>query len=141
MEDVQLLTLVVVENPLEGTIQMALTGVDDKKAKAEAKRIAAEALLQQSRAFVEKSVRARSNLRKAVTNHATVPVVVVAGRLAPKLLGHSSYYATASGVAIRFPNAYRRTYRHPIYHPSTIRVEVGAAWVVKRMDKLGRKSS
>jgi hypothetical protein len=43
----------------------------------------------------------------------------------PKLVGKGFYWTTPGGKLIHYPNAYRW---HKIYHPSTLRVEVGANW-------------
>ncbi len=58
------------------------------------------------------------------------PIVVVKGGSAPTLLGKSYHYVNKSGDIIRHPNAYKRAWGKPIYMPSTIRVEVGANWLL-----------
>ena len=76
---------------------------------------------------VRNSLSARACIRGAAGAGPRVPVVVVPGDGAPAVLGEGSYHTTPSGLTrVRHPNAYGwRT----VYHPSTIRVEVGAEWV------------
>ena len=54
-----------------------------------------------------------------------LPVVFIKGRAAPKVKGTGYYFTNKSGDIIRYPNAYSKAWGKPIYHPSTIRIEVG----------------
>lgn len=58
------------------------------------------------------------------------PVVAVPGKAAPRTAGEAGYHTTPSGKTIvRHPGAYGyRTW----YHCSTLRVEVGVAWLAAR---------
>lgn len=56
------------------------------------------------------------------------PVVVVPGNAAPALKGRSYHYTNKSGDIIYHPSAYKRAWGKPIYHHSTLRVEVGKDW-------------
>lgn len=58
------------------------------------------------------------------------PVVIVQGDKEPTLLGRSYHYENKSGDIIRHVNAYKRAWGKPIYVHSTIRVEVGAGWLL-----------
>jgi hypothetical protein len=52
-------------------------------------------------------------------------VDIIAGHSSPCLVGEGCRWTTLSGKPIYYPNAYKWPKR---YHPSTIRVEVGADW-------------
>lgn len=55
------------------------------------------------------------------------PVYVISGDAPPAKRGKSYYHTTPSGKTIvHYPNAYG--YR-TMYHPSTLRIEVGAQWL------------
>lgn len=59
--------------------------------------------------------------------HRAMPVVVIDGHATPEVKGKTYYHTTPSGKTIvRFPNAYGYPTK---YHPSTLRVEVGAGWL------------
>lgn len=148
--DVQLMVAAVQASPSDETAQCALAdaaidaGMDPEKA---SKRAAKLAQLAEANALLEgkgrKASRIRSALRRRVgaTNRrggtdGTVPVVVVAGKIRPRLVGHGSYYTTPSGAPVHHPNAYRSAWGKPVYHCSTRRVEVGAGWLLARAEKL-----
>lgn len=57
------------------------------------------------------------------------PIVEVAGCHQPRLVGEPWHHVNKSGDVIRHPNAYARAFGRPIYVSSTLRLEVGAAWV------------
>lgn len=62
----------------------------------------------------------------------SIPVVVVDGDVAPRRTGAGFRFVTPGGNPVYHPNAYRRAWGKPVYVPSTIRVEVGAAWLRDR---------
>ncbi len=70
--------------------------------------------------------------REACGAHATMPVEVVEGSQFPRVRGRSYYWTTPSGkTEVMHPNAYGwRT----LYHPSTLRVEVGREWLRAEVD-------
>lgn len=51
-------------------------------------------------------------------------------RRAPRVEGASFYWTTPGGKPISHPSAYRW---EKVYHPSTLRIVVGADWVRRRM--------
>lgn len=58
------------------------------------------------------------------------PIIAVDGFAPPKLKGSRYYFTTPSGKTIvKYPNAYG--YR-TLYHPSTLRVEVGKGWLISK---------
>lgn len=73
----------------------------------------------------------RRAARRAVDAHASCPVVLIPGDNPPKLVGESFHFTTPGGRPVRYPNAYRRAYGKPVYHPSTLRVEVGAGFPLR----------
>lgn len=76
-------------------------------------------------------------IRRKAGAGANVPIVVVSGsRSAPRLLGTGGYYTTPGGARIDHPNAYRRAWGKPVYHGSTLRVEVGGIWVCLRLARI-----
>ena len=73
---------------------------------------------------------ARKIRQIANASRANVPITQAADPLAaPVETGESYYFTNKSGHRIRYPNAYRRAYGKPIYHSSTISVEVGRLYV------------
>jgi hypothetical protein len=42
--------------------------------------------------------------------------------------GCAGYWTTPGGAPVRYPNAYRKAWGKPVYHLSTVRVEVGVDW-------------
>ena len=58
------------------------------------------------------------------------PVRIVKGDSPPTLLGKGYHYTNKSGNIIRHLNAYKKAWGKPIYVNSTIRVEVGADWLL-----------
>ena len=79
--------------------------------------IAAERLLADS-------LPARKFVRAGCGN--SVPLEVVSGDSQPQNKGASYYHTTPTGEPCPFPNAYRRSFGRPVYHPSTLRRVVGA---------------
>lgn len=63
---------------------------------------------------------------QAKAPHKSTPVEVIPGNAAPKVKGESYYFTTPGGKPIFYPAAYRWP---KVYHGSTIRVEVGSAYV------------
>lgn len=83
--------------------------------------------------IVDQAAVLRRGLRLAAGLQArdTRPIVVVEGSQAPAEGGESYYWTTPSGrTIVRYPNAYG--YR-TLYHASTRRVEVGAAWLAREI--------
>lgn len=76
-----------------------------------------------------KSKTLRSIIRR-IANEAgkSFPIKVVEGDSAPKSKGSGYFYTTPSGNRVYHPNAYRAAWGKPIYHHSTIRIEVGNEW-------------
>lgn len=77
---------------------------------------------------IDTSPEARECVRRcAGESGTTCPIRVVPGRGAPRMAGSGPYHTTLSGkTVVHHPNAYKwRT----LYHPSTLRIEVGAEWV------------
>lgn len=57
------------------------------------------------------------------------PVEVVPGGAPPRVEGFRWHYTTIGGELIRHPSAYaRRGWSGMVYHPSSLRVVVGADW-------------
>lgn len=54
-----------------------------------------------------------------------LPIHIIEGDIAPRVVGRGFYYTNKSGDLIRYPNAYQKAWGKPIYHKSTIRIEVG----------------
>lgn len=47
----------------------------------------------------------------------------------PILVGRSYHWRTPGGDLVHSPNAYRRKFGRPIYHPSSRKIEVGSLWL------------
>lgn len=63
----------------------------------------------------------------------SVPVRVIDGRLAPRLVGRRGGHFTRGGTPIRYPNAYARRGRsNMIYRTSTRRIYVGSQWLAEQ---------
>lgn len=75
----------------------------------------------------------RQMVRRAVNARNNCPIKIVSGSNPPKLVGRQHYWTNKSGDEIRYPSAYRRAWGKPIYNASTIRVEVGAEWILKSL--------
>jgi len=67
--------------------------------------------------------------RAACGAHASCRVEIVPGDASPAMEGDGFHYTTPGGRSVYHPNAYRRAWGKPVYHGSTIRVEVGEEWV------------
>lgn len=72
-------------------------------------------------------------LREAVSARSNCPITIVNGNNPPKLKGRSYYYTNKSGHEIHHPSAYRKAWGKPIYHASTIRIEVGDDWLLSQL--------
>jgi len=76
------------------------------------------------------------SIRRAVRQHAgaraNMPVDVIDGSDAPEVTGRSYYWTTPGGRPVYHPAAYRRAYGKPVYHGSTLSVEVGVEWLAAR---------
>ena len=68
--------------------------------------------------------------RQANRASTSSPIRLVDGPAAPEEIGESGYYTTPGGKRVNYPNAYRRAWGKPIYHASTIRVELGRDWAI-----------
>lgn len=83
-----------------------------------------------------KAARMRASIRTWIREQASCtescPVVIVEGAMPPKTAGEGFYFTNGRGDIIHSPNAYRRAWGKPIYHPSTYRVEVGSEWLAAR---------
>lgn len=75
---------------------------------------------------------ARRYVRHACGAARYIPVTVVDGSSAPTITGESYHYTTPSGSPVYYPSAYRRAYGRPVYHASTLSVEVGRGWLLQR---------
>lgn len=75
----------------------------------------------------------KSQIRKSVGASNNCRIVIVNNNTAPKLKGYSGHYENKSGDVIRYPNAYRKAWGKPIYIKSTLRIEVGAQWLLSSM--------
>lgn len=69
-------------------------------------------------------------LRKSLGARNNCPVKIIEGSSIPKLKGYSSHYTNKSGDIIRYPIAHKKAYGKPIYHSSSLRIEVGAEWLL-----------
>lgn len=59
---------------------------------------------------------------------------IVLGKQSPKLDGKKSHYTNISGEIIYHPNAYaKKGRRSMVYHSSTVRVDVGAEWLMNNI--------
>lgn len=74
----------------------------------------------------------KKHLRKSTGAHNNCPVVIVAGIMSPKLVGNKGYYTNKSGDIILHPQAYRKAWGKPIYHASSLRIEVGSDWLLNK---------
>ena len=82
-----------------------------------------------------RSAQARTFCRRKAgvsRDNTTVPVVVVEGDAAPTLEGEGYHFTTPGGRPVYHPNAYRAAWGKVVYHASTLRVVVGAKWVLAR---------
>lgn len=69
-------------------------------------------------------------LRKSLGTRNNCPVKIIEGFSAPKLKGSGFHYTNKSGEIIRYPKAYMKAYGKPIYNQSSLRIEVGAEWLL-----------
>jgi len=68
-----------------------------------------------------------AGLSASASASASVPVVLVHGFSAPVQRGRGGHWTTLSGkTEVKYPSAYGRPV---LYHRSTIRIEVGVAWL------------
>lgn len=80
-----------------------------------------------------------SQQRKLILSGANVrrinmPITVISESTdAPVVCGTKWHYTTKGGKPIMYPSAYmRRGSSNMVYHPSTLRVEVGEWWISQR---------
>lgn len=67
--------------------------------------------------------------RLAARSANSVPVEITKGDSPPKEVGDNFYYTTPGGKPIAFPNAYKWP---KVYHPSTLKIQVGEKWLAKK---------
>ena len=60
------------------------------------------------------------------------PIEIEEGFSPPRREGESHHYINKSGGRVWYPNAYRRAYGKPIYVHSTVRILVGAGWLIEQ---------
>ncbi len=72
-------------------------------------------------------------LRNAANARSNCPIKIINGNEPPKLKGRGYYYTNKSGHEIHHPSAYRKAWGKPIYHASTLRVEVGSSWLLNQL--------
>lgn len=81
----------------------------------------------------------KRSVRKQLSTHNNCPVVFIKNsKKKPELKGSSYYFTNKSGDIIRYPSAYSRAFGKPIYHNSTLRIEVGENYKFKLSDKIKR---
>ncbi len=61
-----------------------------------------------------------------------LPIVFIKGNSPPTVKGRGYYWTNKRGDRILFPNAYAKAWGKPIYHRSTLRIEVGKNFVYTR---------
>ncbi len=63
------------------------------------------------------------------------PIEFVDGFDSPRTVGRRYHHVTQSGTVVNHPNAYLRKARSArlTYVPSTVRIRVGAGWVLQRL--------
>lgn len=80
---------------------------------------------------VASNMRLRKYIRQQAEEVGTpYPLAVVDGAEPPQKVGRSFYWTNKSGIEITYPNAYRKKYGNPIYNGSSMRIEVGADWIL-----------
>lgn len=76
------------------------------------------------------TIEERRAARACANAHVSCPVVVISGPAAPKLVGESYHWETASGTRIDHPNAYaKKGWSNCFYIASSLRVVVGRGWL------------
>lgn len=74
-------------------------------------------------------IRTIRSLIRLLSNTDTVcPIKIVPGDSGPTLVGSRGCFKNKRGDIIRHPTAYKNAWGKPIYHKSTLRIEVGADW-------------
>jgi hypothetical protein len=83
---------------------------------------------------VESSPRLRTRIRRAVGCEGNPPVEVIAGSARPTRHGEEAYHTFRGGnTRVNAPgSAIKRGFKLD-YHPSTLRVTVGAVWVMRNL--------
>ena len=68
--------------------------------------------------------------------YSNISVEIIPGRSAPKVVGRSFYYTNKRGDLIRYPSAYAKAWGKPIYHHSSLRVQVGKNFAATKTKKV-----
>jgi hypothetical protein len=74
----------------------------------------------------------RAYVRQQCSAGSHVRIDVVDGAQSPAVTGQAGYWTTPGGKPVYYPSAYRRAWGKPVYHCSTISVEVGREWLEER---------
>lgn len=85
----------------------------------------------------DKELRKRIRLEADCTSK-PYPLELVDGDSPPRTVGCSYGFTNKRGDKIYHPNAYMRAWGKPIYHPSSLRVEIGADWLLDLMMGLSK---
>lgn len=101
----------------------------------------AAAMTHRIRSVVDAKTKRSSRIRTMIRDEVGMgrnghcAVAVVDGDAAPVLSGRSWYHTTATGVEVRYPNAYKKVAKSAelIYVPASYVVTVGAEWVAARI--------
>ena len=81
------------------------------------------------------TIEAKRIARKAAKANNNCPVEIVGGNIKPKKVGTEWHYETKGGTWINYPGAYSTSgWSNMVYCPSTIRVQVGAKWLEKKLN-------
>jgi hypothetical protein len=72
----------------------------------------------------------RRAVRALAMASSKVPIVLVAGCQGPRICGHGAYWLSPGGYAMRFASLDRAERSLQTRIKSTLRVEVGAGWLV-----------
>jgi hypothetical protein len=59
------------------------------------------------------------------------PILWKDGFEPPRVIGHRGSHTTKTGKSVHFPNAYRK-YGKTVYHPSSLKIVVGAGWICSK---------
>jgi hypothetical protein len=59
------------------------------------------------------------------------PIFTVPGFAPPSVEGQSYHWTTPGGRPVYHPSAYSRAFGRPVYHGSTLRIVVGAGWLLR----------
>lgn len=83
-----------------------------------------EIMTKKNKTLIRRSIR---EIAKAPYNH--VPIKFLDNCAPPVTKGNSFFFTNKRGDIIHYPNAYSRAWGKPIYHHSTVEVEVGKEWI------------